>query len=387
MRYEQSFQLSPLLAQHPVAAPFQRMRLERGEVKERIASALNTDPQRVVVERFEPDRSGVVLRCYGWTDRRRIFAKIYLADSYPAATRLPRFLFPLEHAARISEATRPIGDQVEAEANMVLKFQDLAGNKHTPALLGMSARNRTLVFEELEGTRLDRLVKWSRHKQSKAEPSTAAMFQAGGWLKQVHDASFEGKEIVDIHEMLETVGNFLRSERLESTLYAFHALRALENVFQSLGGRGAISAPVAVSHGDFSLANLLWDDNRNRLWIIDFEHSRSRTILHDLASIIFNLRARLLYPLTAGPSVLALEKAFWNGYGTVDEDAVAVVNAIAIARIFYHLLPRLLTRRARRGLAAGIAASVYRSVFQPFMIRRVIDFGPCGKSAGKARKL
>ena len=75
-----------------------------------------------------------------------------------------------------------------------------------------------------------------------------------------------------------------------STPYAELALRVLESARSGLSSRTSLRVPVALNHGDFSLPNLIWNHDRQHLWVVDFELSALRPIFYDLCTMIFELR-------------------------------------------------------------------------------------------------
>lgn len=146
----------------------------------------------------------------------------------------------------------------------------------------------------------------------------------------------------------------------------------LEGVRPGLSPRTVLRVPVALNHGDFSLPNLIWNDHEKQLWVIDFELSSYRPILHDLCTLIATLRRQLLMPLTLPHVVESLEQAFWSGYGSISEEIRATVHSLSGAWNFYHTLPRLSTLRERRGWRGSLKALAYKSLFQYFMIARLL---------------
>ena len=64
----------------------------------------------------------------------------------------------------------------------------LAGPEEVPAPLGFSVQFRTLVFQAVDGLRLDYFMNWilPSRRQGSME---MAMFKAGKWLKTVHQSS------------------------------------------------------------------------------------------------------------------------------------------------------------------------------------------------------
>jgi glycosyltransferase involved in cell wall biosynthesis len=342
---------------------------ELEDMRGRVASALHTSPGSVSIESHHVGTSGWVLRCTGKAAGTRFFAKTLLVDPYPIPA---RFATPWEDLAGPEKLERPVEEHIAAEWNRVQDVRRLVGCKNLPTPLGCSIDDRTLVFEEVNGLRLDRFANWVWPGARRARSMEGALYQAGEWLRSVHKSSSHGCVTIELTEVLEALRSLIRSKQLESTPYADWALKAFERLNLDLGPHTSVHIPVALNHGDFSLPNLIWDRDCEQLWVVDFELAARKAILHDLCTMVFVLRKPLLYPLTSQFVVRLFEGAFWAGYGAISEDLFAWVNALVTARLFYHTLPRLRAWRERKGRWAGIKASLYAQMFQPFLIQRIL---------------
>ncbi len=339
-------------------------------VRESVASALNVRSAEVKIDhwRFSPGQRST--RSWGTSMGRRFFAKTLAQDPYPL---VPRVAVPGRAAFAHGKAFRSAGEQIEAEWVMTQQLRELVGRADIPALLGRSIPAKTLVWEQATGARVDDAVKRSRWLDPKGKATGAALFQAGIWLRKLHDASSHDEEVVNCGEIIRNVSELLESEGLGSSAYATTALQLLGKGRQHAGAH--LVMPIALTHGDFTLANLLWDNETNHLWVVDFEDFAERTLLHDLVTIVFDLRVMLLNPFVPKDVVLCLEKAFWNGYGDIPNESFMWVNVLAAARIFYYYLPRLSSRGLRRGRLAGGLASIYKTFFETAMISRCLSEG------------
>ncbi len=336
------------------------------DISERIASTLNVGSKCVRLDRWRfSGELPSILHCRGSSAGRRFFAKIFLADPYPVG---PRVDAPWEDTLPPSQQFRAVEEQIEAEWNMTNELRLVAGPGYIPAPLAKSKTAKTIVWEEVTGIRLDHLVARSRWTDPKGKASAAALFQAGAWLKRVHDASSHGNVTVEIVDVIEIMRGLVEREGLRSSRYALIALQLLETARMSIGGEGKLQVLVALNHGDFLLPNLMWDKKLSRVFVFDFEHSGYRGICHDLVSMIFSLRVRLLNPLVPKLVILSSEKSFWTGYGSIPREMSIFVNAMASAWIFYNYLPRLSTLKKRRGWLAGVKASIYKAFFEDFVI-------------------
>jgi len=256
---------------------------------------------------------------------------------------------------------------------MAREMRSLAGSDSVPAPLGYSLDDRTLVFEKVSGVRLDRFVSWVWSRGQKLRSTVTAIFRAGAWLRRLHAASSQACETLELVNIAEALHGLIRKRELEGTHFGEWASNAVELLARNFGPLTSFHTPVALNHGDFSLPNLIWDSASEHLWVVDFELSARKTILHDLCTIIFELRKPLLYPFTPQETVQTYERAFWAGYGLIAEDLFACVNALATARLFYHSFPRISTLPQRRGWKGWLKATLYRALFQRYMTARLVQ--------------
>lgn len=341
----------------------------RKETKRRVASALNIDSGLVGIEYQQAGPSGWVLWSRGVAAGTRFFAKVFLVDPYPVP---PRFATPGEELARPEKQQRSVEEQIAAEWSMAQEMRSLVGGENIPAPLGCSLEYRILVFEEVDGLRMDCFVDSPWLNGQEARSAETAIRQAGAWLKTVHKSSFQGYETIKPLEVLGDLRALICRKELESTPYAHVMTEVLESACLDMNSQDSLRVPVALNHGDFSLPNLIWNRARQHLWVVDFELSARRGILHDLGTMIFTLRRPLLNPLTSRSAIRRWERAFWAGYGAVPTDLFAFANALATVRFFYHTLPKLRTWREKRGLWAGTKASIYTRLFELHLVQRIL---------------
>ena len=349
-----------------------RFDIERpDDVKERVACALSVGSNGLTIGRIGHSPSGLAARCTGEWKGRRFFAKILLADPYPIPD---RFNVPWESSSTSVAPVRQVSEQIEVEWEMTRKMRALAGGNFVPEPLGMSIPARTIVWEEACGVRLDRAVKWSRWKRSFAEQGIHAMLQAGMWLRRVHDASDAGTEAVDMSVIISRASEFARENRPNISDYERAVPKVLEAAVSEIGS--VFHVPVAFTHGDFCLSNLISESANGRVAIIDFELCKVRPVYHDLFALLSELYSQFLNPLVPKSVIQSWEKAFWEGYGPASTEIKAFARALALARIFYHDLYRLLTRRKRKGWIAGLNAQLYRMLLEPIVLTRRLDLPP-----------
>jgi len=341
-----------------------------GDARARVASALNTSTRLVSIESYRIGSSGWVLRCAGKADGARFFAKILLVDPFPVP---PRFATPWEELESPETQERPVEEQIAAEWRMVREMRSLVGSDSIPSPLGYSLDDRTMVFEEVRGTRLDRLARWAWPLSRRMQSTETATFRAGVWLRALHESSPQACETIEFLEVMDALRGLIRKKELTGTLYAQWTWKVIESLGQRLSPRTTLHIPVALNHGDFSFPNLIWDPQQEHLWVVDFELSARKSILHDLGTMIFDLRKPLLYPQTAQSAVQACENSFWAGYGAVSEDLFVCVNALATARLFYYSFPRVATLPQRRGWKGWLKATLYKGLFERYTAARILQ--------------
>ncbi len=340
------------------------------DVRDRIACALSAKTASVTVDRYGYNKSRLAVCSSGKWKGKKLFAKILLANPYPIP---PRFRAPWETPRDATIPVRAITDQIDAEWNMTLKMRALSGGDSVPAPLGRSQAARTVVWEEAGGISLIQALKWSRWKSAIPAAGDQALFRAGTWLRNVHEASRRGTEIIEARDLVQTASRLAGQKERAAWYYESMAAKILETALPEMGDKGKFSVAVALTHGDFCLSNLLWDVTGKGLAVIDFELSDFRPVFYDLFALIADLRSGLLNPLIPKSVIHSWEESFWRGYGPVSRQVTAFVKALALARVFYYHFSRLLTRRERKGLIGGFNAQLYRTFLEGRIIAQRLD--------------
>lgn len=343
------------------------------DIRDRIACALCARSSAITLERHKYNTSRLAMCCSGKWKGKRLFAKVLLADPYPIP---PRFRTPWESSTRSTTPVRTVTEQIDTEWDMTIRMLRLSGGRSVPVPLGRSLAARTIVWEEAAGSSLVQTLKWSRWRSVMAEAGSEALLKAGGWLKSVHQASHQDMEIIKARDLIQTAIRLSRQNQRNGGHYENMAAQILESSLMKMGGANNFEVPVALTHGDFCLSNLLWNSRGKQLAVIDFELSGSRPIYYDLFALIADLRAMLLNPMVPKSVVQLWEKSFWQGYGAISAEIAAFVKALALARIFYFHFSRLLTRRERKGLIGGINAQLYRTFLERRIIAHRLDLAP-----------
>ncbi len=333
------------------------------EARARVASALGRSAREVTVKNVGRSPSCLTLRCTGLHRGRGYFAKIFLTDRYPVAQ---RFFVPWEEDNADSSRVRSTSEQIEAEWTMTQRISAFARSAAVPVPLGKSLGARTIVWEKAEGERLDRIAAHSLWKDAKGLMSARGVFQAGKWLKSLHAASKLSPQFVNIAEGIEKFESTLFRREGANLQYCLAALRVLKSLLLNLPA-GGLEVPVALNHGDFCPANILWDGQARQLAVVDFELAGFQPVAYDLFSFISDLRAQLLRPYVSAALVRNWESAFWNGYGETSPELRMAVDALAHSRIYYYNFARLLTRGRRRGWIKGAIATLYRLGLEPYV--------------------
>ena len=338
----------------------------------RVAVALNLSPGDVELDLREIHRDPRSVRCSGKAKRQRFFAKTLLADPYPVTVVVPwKEAFSTEGQWRAAE------DQVETEWSTAQQLRFLLGENSIPRPLGKSLEAKTVVWEEVKADSVPDLVKRSRWIDPKGRTCAAGLLQAGAWLRQLHDKTVCGAETLGISAMLDAVRQVMAEHA--RTAFVEEAERALDSGRQRIPA-STLTMPVSLNHGDFTLANLMWDESASRLWVIDFERPTHAGIWQDLATIIFSLRKQLLNPLVPRDIIAAMERAFWTGYGAIPRDLLVFIHTLVASQILFYYPNRLATRGERLGWFAGVGGSLYRSFLLPGMLSRCVEDLPASLS-------
>lgn len=343
------------------------------EVRARVASALDRPAREITVKDVGRSPSCLTLRCTGFQGERRYFAKIFLTDQYPVAR---RFFTPWEE--EVDSGWLPVrstSEQIEAEWAMTQRVSAFAQGAAVPTPLGRSLGARTIVWEKAEGKRLDRIAAHSIWTDARGRIGALGAFQAGRWLRSLHAASALCVQFVNLAEGIQKFEGTLPKRKGADLQYCLAALRILKGLLSSLPS-GGLELPVALNHGDFCPANVLWDEQTRQLAVVDYELACFQPVAYDLFSFISELRAQLLRPHISRALVQNWESAFWNGYGEVSPELRMAVDALAHSRIYYYSLARLLTRGRRRGWIRGAVATLYRLVLEPYVRAKRLEQAP-----------
>ncbi len=361
---------------NPHSSPFELFNVQRGLPRLRVSSrigrlcqvlvakALDIEPESVRLTQCVRNPSGQFLKAWGHVHGQRIFAKIYLTNTFPS---VPRFEMPWQDEVLRTESARPIEEHLKIEWNMFQVMRELAGHNGVSRRLGMSLPARTIVWEEAPGYGVDKLTDRTRLQDPKGRTLAPAFFKAGAWLARVHQASLQGHRSLELGEVRANILELVQKRGLMESPYGRTALWIADESLRAVG-QDQVEIPFVLTHGDYCTANLLWDSDEQKLSVIDFEHCGYRLTCHDVISFLFALRVHLLNPWVPKEAIDTLEESFWWGYGTTPRPLYMFVNAIASAMVLYHYLPRVSTRRERRGWWAGLETSVYQAFFESKMV-------------------
>jgi phosphotransferase family enzyme len=344
---------------------------ETNEIRERVACALTAKCSSISVRRCDRSPSRLAVRCTGRAGEKRFFAKIFLTKLYPIPRRFP---LPWEDAENALAESRSVSKQIEIEWEMTHKVRAFSGGS-VPAPLGRSREARTIVWEEASGIRMDRLATRPWRRSGERESAARGLYRAGQWLRSLHGSTLCSDETIDLNAGIRRLGAVLSICGGAERKYVSVAHCILQSLVDRLGA-SSVPVPVSLTHGDFCPANLLWDEEADSLAVVDFELADFRPASYDLFSVISHLRARLLNPLISERTIEEWESSFWRGYGEVSPELFLIVRSLALARIYYHHLPRLLTRGKRRGRIASFNALLYRAFFERILTARRFGFPP-----------
>ena len=344
------------------------------DLRDRIASALDACPTEIVLRRFRISPGGRSAQCWGRCDRREMgrwngvdfFAKVFLADPYPIVSKLAA---PWEGNAHKEPLVRPLRDQLRIEWNTTHRLRALLGDS-VPAPLGCSEAAKTIVWEDVPAAWVIETVKRSRLVDPRGLTGAGALYEAGAWLHTLHDRSLVGNEQVDTRQVADAIraaSEMAWHQRVSNVAVATIG-RFLDEAVERTGGQFPV--PNALGHGDFTLANLMWNRKGRRLFVIDYENFAYRSVCYDLLTMVFDIRLFFLNPWVPRRVPVALEAAFWRGYGTVSSELRSFVSAVASATILGSFLPQMKARRERRSWLAGITTTPYKVLFEDAMVKR-----------------
>lgn len=346
--------------------------LRVGELRARMASTLGISSGAINIVGQQMRGRKVVQQCWGTAGKRRFFGKVYLGEVYPVEA---HFATPWEDLECPEPPLLSAEEQVTVEMTAFQRVLGLMGTRNIPVLLACSLSQRTLVCERVEGVSLESLFRhpllhFFRARGSNMRSLECAMSQAGAWLRALHNASSQGYEMMEPEEIADGLRALLQKRQMEDSTYAQLARRMFAPLTSGL--RSAIRVPIALNHGDFTFANLLWNRDRQNFWVIDFALSRTRPITHDLCTFVAALRRELLLPLTSPRMVRNLEDAFWKGYGRIAESIRTIVDCLSCASPFYRDLPRLSLSDRAAGWRGRVSGLLYRQLLQDLMFKRMV---------------
>jgi Phosphotransferase enzyme family len=335
-------------------------------LRQNVAAALDVHPRHIGVERWEVSPGGRSMRCWGSSLGTPFFAKTLLREPYCI---IPRITVPWDDQG--ATVFRSAAEQLDIEWNTSFQLHRIAGPDNVPLPMGKSLSAKTIVWHDTGGEELDDMVK-RRRLFVPRESACCALFEAGVWLRRVHDRSVQRSENLDLGEIVAGLEHRIGLAGQSRCRHATTALQALQSTIAEIG-KPVLSVPVVLSHGDFMMANLLWNHARRRMIVVDFENFANASLCQDLLSLIFDLRSQLLNPLISKRFLASLEKSFWAGYGPVAPEIRAFVSGVASARVFYYHLPQALQKRKKQGGLQRAVAAVYQAFLEPSMLARCLE--------------
>jgi aminoglycoside phosphotransferase len=341
--------------------------LEVGEdLRQRVARTLGLSWEMIHLDPCHIDLRSI--SCCGDAAGQRFFAKHYFADPYRIVSALP-----WKEVFGGVVASRAASDQVDMEWQATHSFRGFSQSGTVPAALAFSQSEKTIVWERVDGHRLDRLLKRSRLVSGAGECCVKALADAGRWLRTVHDASTQGTKAVDLGQWISVITDVMQRESGNSeTPYQMSAREVLNATRLMISGQSVVELPVVMNHGDFTLANMIWDDEQRCLFVVDLENPAAAGPHYDLLTAIFSLRSKLLNPVISPDVIRNAERSFWESYGTVPWQLTHFVNAVAVARALWQFGPKMEARQ-QHGWIGALTSSVYRAIFESSLLTRCVE--------------
>lgn len=192
---------------------------------------------------------------------------------------------------------------------------DALGGQGVPKLLSVDPEAQSVIFQYVPGRTVHETLELAEFGLADAQD---AMRRSGKWLAEFHQATAQPGRAIRPDTMKGWVAEMRNSVKTRQVdvprrdLYLLCAQKALAICETARGAH----TPVAASHGDFHLRNLLLDEDT--AYGVDFDPTRFVPTGHDLAR--FLLRYRIWF---GGPDDSPPVQAFWQGYGAKDENAAA----------------------------------------------------------------
>lgn len=316
------------------------------ELGKRLAGLLACSHVGLEVRRLGRTERTAALRVHVRRGPDRFFAKVFTADT--VEDRAPSLLpVPGRRAAPRSPALVMLDR--EWSGLTALRSVMPAGTVPEP----VARDDRVMVMTWVEGRPLQQV--FGRFPvPGRADAVEAGAAAAGRWLGSLHRATTTGTTVFDLLRARETVARYAAEQRhVRSPLAVVGRLLAQAT---DLLGTSRPVLPVAASHGDFSLPNLLMGGQAcDGLAVVDFEHFGERAVVHDLAVFLANVRTNAVNPLMPSGVVESVEDAFLGGYGGIDTPTRTVSTVLATTWLVGSFAKRQLEAPVRRLLWSALA--------------------------------
>jgi len=300
--------------------------------------------------------------------RDRLFAKVLLAPTYLKLS--PQFIlasgYDDGHTWQAAAQIR----QEQQQGHLLREIANTTNTVSVPRMVEASERHQALVWEHVDGVNLDELLKrpYGQLLPTISPRQLAAL--VGSFLRAVHDrhpVAPGSLQLADCTPLIERARKLTPewSDVLEN---------AVARLQQQFAAQGMADGPATLIHGDLSLSNLLWDDRRRVLHVVDFEHSRSDSVLFDLAAWIYGVRVALFRPLVQRRTVRDWESGFREGYqlaSSAAQTAYAIAELVAVIWIFGYFLPqRIRERETGAHHVERLRRLIYRRILMKPLLRR-----------------
>jgi hypothetical protein len=333
------------------------------DLSQAVAAALGLADGQVVVGNEKCVWDERSIKFTGHADGDEFFAKLLMVDPYPV-----NLAVPWQRALVTSAQARSATEQVKREASARSELSRLMNVSAIPRCIGSSAQLRTIVWERVSGTSVLGLLRRSRLFDPQGKTCRSIAFEAGEWLRQLHDSTRRGVQELKVCESLNAVLRAILAKRNSAS--AKHAIELVRSCAERAGA--SLLTPVGRNHGDFTLVNLIWNQPARQLRVIDFENSEYGATWQDLASITFSLQKQLLNPLVPVQTVRGMEHSFWRGYGEIAPELFSFIQALAASKILVDCPERLGKSGEGRMWTREIAGSLYASFVQTKLMPRAV---------------
>lgn len=343
--------------------------LSRQDLARVIAHTLQLAPSNIEIGQIGFNERCSALHIRGTFHGQLFFAKRLLSDIFPLSK--PKVI-PGDSEITGNQPMVTASEQIEREWNMGLLFNELRDPRlsiYIPRPLGKCIEENLIIWEGIEGYSLEMVLKHRRQCRDSLLLNQRLPRHLGMFIRRVHQKVSNGYMQLNLQKVHQFLLSSINNSSGAAREYFKTALVVLDAELLEASSP-ILHFPKVLTHGDFSLSNIIWDSKNRRFCIVDFEHSYYQMSLFDLITWVCNLRVKLLNPIIS-PAICQLwESAFWDGYGRGDAQLVRVAQTLGSIWVFAYFLPERLPNRTQQvSFAHSLLIKIYRIFLESIMVR------------------